>query len=316
MNRYPSLIQFAVLILLLPWRILAQDDVIYRHNFTHPAILNPAITGSEFYPLASLTYQKQWAGIPHSPHSMLASASVRIGNFDFYDPMKLINTSNIRSRERIGLGLSMFGDRNGPAIQRGIQMAYAYHLVLDQARLSLGLSGSAEQRILDETIFTPFNPNDPILSYTRESYTLYNANVGAYYYSAGLFAGLAVHHIIPFKDKLRPATVISPDVVIHGGYLFSSLARPKLEIRLNARILDLERLEYDIHLRSYIQQVHWIALSIRSYKALALHLGIRVSAIHLAYTFEANLSNMVRYNAGTHALHLGFNLGMRRTKGF
>ncbi len=80
--------------------------------------------------------------------------------------------------------------------------------------------------------------------------------------------------------------------------------------------LDYVKLEYDLHVRTYIQQYHWLAVSIRSYKALALHLGIKISIVHLAYTFEANLTNMVHYNMGTHALHLGLNLGMRRTKGF
>ena len=296
--------------------VAAQDNILFRYHFLHPGLLNPAVTGSEFFPQANLTYQKQWVGIPQSPQTMLASASIRIGNFDYYNPQKLINTTNLKSRERIGLGLSMYGDRNGPSIQRGINLSYAYHLVLGKGRLSLGLSGNAEQRILDETTFNPTFPDDPILSYTRESFMLYNANFGAYYYSSGLFGGLAIHHLIPLKDPFQSGNTIKPDFIIHGGYLFSSLGSPKLEIGVNLRYLDYVNLEYDLHIRAYIQQYHWLAVSVRSYKALALHLGIKISAIHLAYTFEANLTNIVHYNMGTHALHLGLNLGMRRTKGF
>ncbi|MCK4746066.1 MAG: PorP/SprF family type IX secretion system membrane protein [Bacteroidales bacterium] len=316
MNRYPFLLLLVIPIFLSIRKAEAQDDVIYRNNFIHPALLNPAITGSEYYPLAFISYQKQWVGIPQSPQTMLASTSVRIGNFDFYNPTKLINTSNLKSRERIGLGLTLFGDRNGPATQRGFNIAYAYHLVLDQARLSLGLSGSAEQRMVDESIFSPFDPNDPILTNTRQSFMLYNANVGAYYYSPRLFAGLAVHHIIPSENKLHAGTLVRPDIILHGGYLFSALGSPKLEISMNARFLDFEQFEYDLHVRSYIQEYHWLAVSIRSYKALAMHVGIKISAIHLAYTYEANLSNIVWYNMGTHALHLGINMGLRRTEGF
>ena len=42
----------------------------YRYHFLHPGLLNPAVTGSEYFPLANLTYQKQWVGIPQSPHTM------------------------------------------------------------------------------------------------------------------------------------------------------------------------------------------------------------------------------------------------------
>lgn len=301
---------------LFPEELVAQNDVMYRHHFLHPAIVNPAVTGSEFFPLASLTYQKQWIGIPQSPQSMLASTSMRIGNFDFYNPRKLINTTNLKSKERIGLGLILFNDHNGPAIQRGFNLSYAYHLSLNKSRLSLGLSGGGEQRAVDESMFNPTFPGDPILTGTRESYMFYNANVGVYYYSPGLFAGFAAHHLIPFEDKLQPGLKLKPDLMMHGGYLFSSMGRPKLELSMNLRYLDLDRLEYDLHIRSYVQQVHWLAISVRSYKALAIHVGIKISVIHLAYTFEANLSNMVYYNAGTHALHLGLNMGMRRTQGF
>jgi hypothetical protein len=89
-----------------------------------------------------------------------------------------------------------------------------------------------------------------------------------------------------------------------------------LEISANVRILDFSGFEADLHIRSYIQEFHWLAVSIRSYKAIAMHLGLKISAVHLVYSYEANLSNMVWYNMGTHALHLGINVGMRRIKGF
>ncbi|MCK5137594.1 MAG: type IX secretion system membrane protein PorP/SprF [Bacteroidales bacterium] len=316
MKRYIVLLHILIPIVLLTREVAAQDNVMYRYHYLHQTLLNPAVVGSEFFSVANLTYQKQWVGIQQSPQTMLASTSLRIGNFGFYNPRKLVNTSNIKTRERVGVGLTLFSDRNGPAVQRGINLAYAYHLILGHARLSLGLSGSAEQHMLDETIFNPTFPGDPILTNTRESYMLYNANVGAYYYSAGLFAGLAVHHLIPFENKLRSGTKIQPDFIVHGGYLFSSLGRPKLELSFNLRYLDFDRLEYDLHVKTYIQQYHWVAFSVRSYQALAMHVGIKISAIHLAYTYEANLSNMIRYNLGTHALHLGINLGIRRTQGF
>ena len=44
--------------------------------------------------------------------------------------------------------------------------------------------------------------------------------------------------------------------------------------------------------------------------------GLKVRRFYLAYYYEANLSSMVKYSAGTHGLHLGLNLGMRRLEGF
>jgi type IX secretion system PorP/SprF family membrane protein len=293
----------------------AQENLIYRYSYMHHTLLNPAVSGSEFFPVAGLTFHKQWTGFDSSPQTGLASASLRIGNFDYYNPRKLINTSSLRTRERIGLGMTVFSDRNGPAIQRGINLAYAYHLVLDRGRLAFGLSGSMEQHVLDERLFRTTQPDDPILDLSRDAYMQYNAGVGIYYYSDGPSAGFAVHHLIPLENKLRPGTDIVPDMILHGGYLFSSLGRPGLEIKFDLRYLDLEIFEADLHIRKYIQQYHWIAMTVRSFQALAVHMGLKVNLIHMVYTYEANLSNMIRYSLGTHALHLGINLGMRRTGG-
>jgi type IX secretion system PorP/SprF family membrane protein len=302
-------------LILLPGKAASQGNEIYRFNLMHPDLLNPAISGSAFHPQACLTFNKQWIGIPQSPQSMVASTSVRIGNFDFYNPKKLINTSKIKSREHVGLGLTLFGDRNGPVTTREINAAYAYHIPLDRAQLSMGISGSAEQRILDESIFQPTYGGDPLLSGSRESFMSYNASIGAYYYSREFFAGVAFHHIIPLEDKFFPGEKVKPDLILHGGYLFSSFGKPKMEISANLRYLDLDRVEYDIHFRAYIREIHWIALSYKTNSGVALHLGFNISDFYLGYTYETAISSMVRYHMGTHALHLGINLGMRRLTG-
>ena len=312
MIRYITYLLLLIVLVHFPGEAVSQDNVKYRFHYLHPDLINPAITGSGYIPRACISYQKQWLGIAQSPQTMLASGSIRIGNFDFYNPRQMINTSNLRSRERIGLGLSLFSDRNGPATSRGINLAYAYHLPLEHARLSLGISGSAEQRILDETVFRPTDPGDPVLTGVKESYLLFNAAFGAYYYSPGLFAGVAFHDLIPLEDKMQPGEQIKPDMILHGGYLFSSFGRPKMEISANLRFLDLESLEYDIQFRVYIREVHWVALSFRSYQALVLHMGFKIKGFYLAYSYEATLTSMVRYQAGTYAIHLGMNLGVRR----
>lgn len=316
MNRSIALLLIIFLIIFSTREVESQNNVIYRFHYLHPAILNPAITGNEYVPVACLTYNKQWIGIQQSPYSMLASASIRIGNFGFYTPKKLLNTTKLKSSERIGLGILFFNDRNGPVTERGGNLAYAYHISLENAQLSLGLSGSIGQKILDETNLQPTYPGDPLLSGTKESFLFYNANAGAYYYSSSFFGGIAFHNLIPLEDEFESGSKVKPDMILHGGYLFTSLGKKKMEISTNIRFLDLDNLEYDIHYRFFIREVHWLALSYRSYNAVGMHVGIDVGSFYMAYSFEANLSSVARYQMGTHAVHLGINLGMKRINGF
>ena len=311
----PLILLQAGLVLLLASPVFAgNEDVVFRFHYLHPDLLNPAINGSAFIPRACLTYNKQWTGIRESPRTMVASAAIRIGNYDFYNPRQLVNTSRFRSRERVGLGLSLFTDRNGPYSSRGVNLAYAYHLPLDNAYFSMGLSGSVRQTILDQTVFSPTDPGDPVLPGTRESFTRLNAAFGAYYYSPGVFGGIAIHDLIPLENRMEQGEVIKPDMILHGGYLFSHFGKPGLEIRANIRFLDFHALEYDLHFRAYLRKVHWIALSYRSSQAVVLHVGFNVKGFYLAYDYEASLTSMVRYQSGTHGIHLGINLGVRRTR--
>jgi len=295
---------------------LAQNNIIYRHNDLHQVFINPATSGSEYFPMAALSYEKQWVGINQSPSNILASTSLRIGNFNFYNPKMFINTSKLKTAERIGMGIGIYSDRNGPVINRGANLAYAYHLVLNDARLSFGLSASAEQTILDETIWAPITPGDPLLGSIREPYYQFNASFGSYIYAPEYFAGFAATHLIPIEDKLNPGEKIKQDLILHGGYLFRSSEEFKFEPSVNFRYLDMEVLEFDIRATAYINHVNWVALTYRSYKALKLSAGMKVRRFYLAYTFEANLSPIAKYNAGTHGIHMGMNMGIRRLEGF
>jgi type IX secretion system PorP/SprF family membrane protein len=305
-----------LILLISAVEVKAQHNIIYRDHHLHQIFTNPATAGSEFFPVAALSYQKQWLGINQSPGTLLASTSLRMGNFDFYNPKMFINTTGMKTKERVGLGIGLYSDRNGPIASRGLNLAYAYHLILDKSRLSFGLSGSAEQSVLDGSVWDPITSGDPLLGDGKESFFNFNANFGVYYYSATYYAGIAANHLIPLEDKINPGETVKQDYIVHGGYLFRRMEDIKIEPSIHLRYLDYESLEYDIRAKVYLQHVHWLALTYRSYKALALTAGMKIGRFYLAYNFEANLSPIISYSAGTHGIHMGMNLGMRRLEEF
>jgi type IX secretion system PorP/SprF family membrane protein len=294
----------------------AQHNIIYRFHHLHQEMINPATAGSEFIPVAALSYYKQWLGINQSPSTILASTSLRMGNFNFYNPKMMINTSKMKSQERVGMGFGFYADQNGPISSRGLNMAYAYHLNFSHSSMAFGLAGTMEQTLLNGSSWDPITGGDPLLEATRDSYYNFNANAGVYYSGAEYFVGFAVNHILPLENKLEPGENVKQDYVLHGGYLFWSMQNLKFEPSLNIRYLDYETLEYDIRAKVYLQHVHWIALSYRSYKALAFSAGFKINRFYIAYQFEANLSSMISYSAGSHGLAVGINLGMRGLEGF
>lgn len=306
-----------VLVLSFCAPLSAQHNIIYRDHHLHQVLVNPATAGSEYIPVAALSYQKQWLGINPSPFTLLASASLRMkGNLDFYNPRMMVNKSPFRYRERMGLGVGLYSDQNGPVASRGFSLAYAYHIALARSSLSLGLSANVEQSQIDGSTWNPINPDDPLLPAVKDSYYDFNANAGMYLSSRYYFAGLAINHLLPLDNKFENGEKVKQDFILHGGYMFWSGEDLSLEPAINLRYLDYETLEFDIRAKLYIQHKHWISVSYRSYNALRLAAGLLVESFYLAYNYELNLSSMINYSAGTHGVHLGWNLGMRGWKRF
>lgn len=308
-----------VLVLLLIRAVIplsAQHNIIYRNHQIHQVMVNPATAGSSFVPVAALSLQKQWLGINQSPSTLLASTSLRVGNFDFYDPKMMINSSRIKSKDQIGLGFGIYSDQNGPVDSRGLNLAYAYHINFLGSSLAFGLSGNMEQTVINGSSWDPINAGDPLLESTRDSYYNFNANAGVFFRKAQYFAGFAVNHLIPLENNLEPGENVKQDYILHGGYILNHMKSVQFEPSLHLRYLDYETLEYDISARLYLQHIHWISLTYRSYKALELLAGIKIKQFYLAYQFEANLSSVLSYSAGSHGLHVGMNLGMQKFQGF
>ncbi len=316
MRQRISIIIIGTFLLVGTFEAKGQTNYIYRHHQLHQVFINPATAGSEFFPVAALSYQKQWLGMNQSPSTILASTSLRIGNFDFYNPKMFINKSSLKTAERVGMGLGLYSDKNGPQITRGANLAYTYHLILNQSRLSFGLSGNIEQFILNGSGWDPIDPGDPLIENTRDSYYSFNSSFGVYYYSPTYFAGLSATHLIPQENKMNPAEQVKQDFILHTGYLFFNMETIKFEPSLNLRYLDYETFEFDIQAKVYLNHIHWIALSYRSYNAIAFSGGMKVKRFYLAYYHETYMSPVVKYSAGSHGVHIGMNLGIRRLEGF
>lgn len=294
----------------------AQTNAHYRNYLLHPYTVNPAITGSEFFPVIVTSFSKQWAVISNSPGTQLISGSFRMGNFDFYNPKMFVNKTQLKAYERVGAGFTLFNDSEGPVSNRGGQLSYAFHIPFQGSRLALGLSANLHQFIVDERNFSPIVSNDPILTYGVENATRFNMNFGVYYYSPLLFTGLSVTDLLPLNNEPELNEPIKQDIHLLAGYRISLSSDIDLEPSGYVSLLDYNHLAYQLNARAYYRYIHWAQIHYRSTRELGLKAGIKISRIYLAYGYEASISRIFRYNLGTHSISLGANIGIRRIEGF
>lgn len=293
-----------------------QHDALFRNYVLHPQTINPAISGSEFFPVVNASYIKQWAGISQSPSIQMVSGSFRIGNFDFYNPKMYVNKTSLKASERIGVGFVLFNDNVGPVSNRGAQMSYAFHIPMKYSRLALGLSAGYYQMMIDERDFNPVLVNDPVLHYGTESYSRFNASTGAYYYTPSWFAGASVTDLLPLKMEEMDNKRVRQDLHITGGYMIDPGERIKIEPSVYMAFYNYEDFYYQLNTKIYLDHVHWVNVHFRSIGAVGIRAALKISRVYIAYGYEANLSRVFLYNMGTHEINIGTNLGIRRLEGF
>jgi type IX secretion system PorP/SprF family membrane protein len=309
----------AILLLLLTLENLsAQESSIYDNYYLNTFIINPAATGSNYYPEIDLYAKKQWLGFDGSPSTYFLSGNYCIGNYDFYNPKQFINKGPLKLKDRVGIGAAVFNDNYGPMSNTGGLISYAYHLPVNHInKLSFGLSFIGTYHLLNTSELKPEQPDDPHLYEGESSLFRFNFNLGVIYSTENYYFGISVNKFL--KDVSDDNFIVSmtPSYYIIGGYKFNSNKSSfDFEPSIVVKKLGDEPISGDVNLKLYVNNFHWIALSYSTTGKINLRFGLKIyKHVYLGYGYEQSLSNIAQYNYGSHEIHLGINLGLYKVEG-
>jgi type IX secretion system PorP/SprF family membrane protein len=304
--------------------LYSQEGSIYDNYYLNPFIINPAITGAEYYPVAELSAKKQWLGFPDAPTTFLLAGNYRIGHYDFYDPKGFVNKGPLKLANRIGLGAAMYRDNDGPLSTTGLILSYAYHSILhNNSKLSFGISGIGTVYSLNSSVLKPDQSNDTYLLNGNGNVFRANINFGVYYYNDIYFAGLSANKILPDVPNVNNQTKELPSYFLIGGYKFLAKNNSlNIEPSFTLKKLGAEKITIDIHTKFYVKRLNWIAISYSTSGKMDFQFGLNLyKMLYAGYNYESTLSNINSYNSGSHEIYLGINLGLvgiegiRRTVG-
>jgi type IX secretion system PorP/SprF family membrane protein len=289
-----------------------QEASVFSNYYLSPFIVNPAFTGSSYYPQAVLSVRKQWAGIPDSPGTLLLSGNYRIGTYDFYDPKGFVNKGKLKLKDRLGLGAAIYRDKNGPAENTGGVISYAYHSEINaKNELSFGLSVIGTYYSFKSSMLEPDDPDDPYLFSGNDNTFRLNFNVGALYHSSTYFFGISAAKILPDHYSINEPLAMNPSFFLMGGYKYKINTLFSIEPSLTVKKLGSESISVDIFTKLYVKRINWIAISYSTSEELNFLFGVHlVKMVYAGYAYEYSLSKISQYEYGTHEIYLGINLGL------
>lgn len=259
-------------------------------------LLNPAMAGSVDYAPIRLTARQQWSGITDAPATFALSGHTPLSN----------NT--------MGVGGYIFSDRFGPISTTGVQASYSYHLSLSgETKLALGLSFSAFQFKMDESMLNLIEDSDNAITGAVETTFVPDANFGAFLYNEKYFVGFSAQQLIQFGIQLGDNVQNSNQMVRHyfltGGYTFNVGEKFQIQPSLLLKGTERSPFQVDINLKAIYQKHYWIGVSYRTQDAIIGIVGVKVDKYYIGYAFDYTMSNISNYTTGSHEILIGINIG-------
>jgi type IX secretion system PorP/SprF family membrane protein len=146
---------------------------------------NPSLAGINQNPdvkgFIGASYRTQWEGISGSPKTMTAFGSFNIPN------------------QRMGIGGYLYSDVTGPTSRKGIQLAFAKHIPMNNgANFSLGIETKLQQYSIDKSKLAESIGSDPVLG-ASDNKINFDAGFGISYTSQKFQAGVSVTQLVQSK---------------------------------------------------------------------------------------------------------------------
>jgi type IX secretion system PorP/SprF family membrane protein len=289
-----------LILVLVAGFIRAQHDVMISQYMFNGLFLNPAYAGSHKYYSSTLLYRNQWMNFTGAPKTILAAV-------DGIIPTK---------SENMGGGLIISNDRIGAREQTDIYANYAYQLKFkNNDKLAFGLKAGVSNYQFKNEKLIYWDGNDQVFN-GRKSAWLPKFGFGAYYFSKDWYAGLAVPTLLSYDSKkdfsfdVNQATFLQRHFYMYGGYVFKLDDKFKLKPSALIKYVPSAPLEADVNLHLMYKDQIWIGAGYRSLDGLVFMVEYATNTrFRVGYAYDAPLTKMKLYSAGSHEIMIGYDFG-------
>jgi type IX secretion system PorP/SprF family membrane protein len=271
-----------IALLIIPGNLLhGQQLPIYSQYLFNKFLICPAVAGSDGYTSFNLTARQQWVGYSGAPRTFSFSGQTRLLKRSYILKQTRVKKSVYRPRSdgKVGLGGSVFSDKNGLVQRTGFQATYAYHMWLqNQTQLSLGLAVTGYQFKIDEKALIFEDPNEPWLnSDLIHGIFVPDASFGIYLLNSKYNVGFSADQLFQAAAKIGSEAYdnfkMSRQYNLFASYNFSRGPYMELQPSFLFRMSEQLKPQADIGLTYIHDQLFWGGLAYRTSGAIIANMG-------------------------------------------
>ncbi len=287
MKRLMYIIVFGVVAL----NVQAQQDPKFSQNMFLAPFYNPGAVGSADKICVGAAFRNQWTGLPNSPVTTIFTANM---------PVSLLGRTH-------GIGISLMNDNLAFNNDFNFSASYAYRIEMGQGSLGIGANvGLANQALTPDwngaDVIVP--EGDPAIPQSGGSVFGFDMGLGAYYNTDNLYVGLSTTHLnqtsFDYPEELAETKLIRHYYLMAGYNI--QLANPMFEIMPSLMVQSDLRSNL-IYLNTNIRynKRFWGGVSYSVGGALTALFGIEMmNGIKIGYSYDFELSPLLKYNSGSH----------------
>lgn len=293
--------------LLLTWmglisiQSLAQQDPQYTQYMYNMSVLNPAYaTDNPDVINFGALYRAQWVGSEGGPTT---------GTFFAHSPIA----------KKVEMGLSIIHDQIGDVVKEtNAYVDFAYVLKLNEnQKLSFGLKAGAT---FFSTNFNGFVYSDdlPDPAFANNLSKIFpNIGVGTFYFGENYYLGLSSPNLIKSTHLERQDGIIRNGVeemhfFFTGGYVFNLNENLKFKPAFMSKAVSGAPMSFDVTGNFLINNVFEIGAGYRWDDSVSGLVNFKVSpSVRIGYAYDYTLSNLGRFNSGSHEIMILFDLNKK-----
>ena len=286
-----------LLLLMVSFSTIAQQDKLITHFIEDKMSINPGKTGLGLYNsiCATSIYRNQWDKVNGAPNSAVLNVEADLSRF-FPG----------------GIGLSLYHDAIGFAVQNNLAVNYSYPITIGNlGTLGLGIGVGIMNYGLKPEWVPPSTAQDPDLP-DEFAATNLDLNFGAYFNGKNFYVGLSSTHLTEslladqdasgFEQSYQTAR----HYYIMGGKKFANMFGGTIDAQVLMRT-DLVKFSADFNAR-YIydfgnSKMGYGGLTVRTSDAVALMFGYTpMPNLTVGYSYDITVNKLSSISRGSHEI--------------
>ncbi|MDB4533777.1 type IX secretion system membrane protein PorP/SprF [Vicingaceae bacterium] len=275
----------------------------FSQYFLNDFLINPAVAGSRGYFEGVSTHRYQWEGITDAPRTYTLSVN---------GPTK---------NRKMGFGGYIFTDIVGPTRRTGVNLAYAYHLKInDKLKVSLGVNAGLLQFMIDGSKITLRDQNDAVISSGVQSQLVPDAGFGLYVYHQKYHFGFSAPQLLNTNLDLTDVGdgtegTLPSHFFATGGYKFQVSDKFVVEPIAFVKYVSPVPIQFEGTLKVTYKEKVWISGTYRDKDAITASLGFFLNnSFTVAYAHDFTTTNLQNYSDGSHELMIGARFYSKKNK--